>query len=270
VWNTDLPLFKDDSLPPVHQVEDIAILDKIQRVSDLIIGSFDQLDPVSLSESWESAGKGTGFRHGPGAVAERLSQFEKSSFRSWPAKLDGVFPYHQCGVTTATVIRDRLTNHEVASRLIAVPKTSKGPRLIAAEPVAHQWCQQLVLRFLFEQCEKLFSRGNEKGFFIDFADQSKSSDMVLQASLDGQTATVDLSDASDRLTCWTVERIFRSNPSIVSALHAARTRYLRDDISKVPSFLKLKKFAPKVLQRRFRLCLWSCYVSLLALALREK
>jgi hypothetical protein len=67
--------------------------------------------------------------------------------------------------------------------------------------------------------------------------------MVLQASLDGYLATVDLSDASDRLTCWTVERIFRSNASIVSALHAARTRYIRDDISAVPSFLKTKKFA---------------------------
>jgi hypothetical protein len=67
--------------------------------------------------------------------------------------------------------------------------------------------------------------------------------MVLRASQDGTLATVDLSDASDRLTCWTVERIFRSNPSILVALHAARTRYIRDDISDVKGFLKTKKFA---------------------------
>lgn len=238
VWNTDLPLFRDDREPRVHQVEDVTLLNKIQQVADLIVGSFGRLDPLSLSEEWEAASKGIGFRHGPGAVAERLKPWEKSHFIRWPHKLEGVFPYSACGVTATSRGRDRLINHEVASRLIAVPKTSKGPRLIAAEPVAHQWCQQLVLRFLFEQCKLLF-----KGSFIDFKDQSKSGDMVLRASLDGSLATVDLSDASDRLSCWTVERIFRSNASVVNALHAARTRYLRDDISEVPSFLKLKKFA---------------------------
>jgi hypothetical protein len=130
----------------------------------------------------------------------------------------------------------------VASRLIAVPKTRKGPRLIAAESTAHQWCQQLVLRFLFEECAKLFSK-EEQVWFIDFKDQSKSGDLVLQSSLDRKLATVDLSDASDRLSCWTVERVFRTNPSILHALHAARTRYLRDSISDVQSFLPLKKFA---------------------------
>lgn len=242
VWNVDLPLFKDDRISRVHQSEDISILDKIQSVADLIIGSFPTLDPVLLSEKWESEGKGIGFKHGPGAVAERKKNWEKSKFVTWPHKLEGVFPYVFCGRNATSDLGDKLTNHELASRLIAVPKTSKGPRLIAAEPVAHQWCQQLILRFLFEQCKKQFTRD---GFcyFIDFADQSKSGDLVLQASLDGSLATVDLSDASDRLTCWTVERIFRRNPSIVSALHAARTRYLRDDISQVPSFLKLKKFA---------------------------
>ena len=242
VWNVDLPLFKDDQLPRVHHLEDISILDNIQQVADIIIGSFDHLEPVSLSEKWEQDGLGTGFKHGPGAVAERKKNWEKSEFVTWPHKLEGVFPYVFCGRNATADLGDSLTNHEPASRLIAVPKTSKSPRLIAAEPVAHQWCQQLVLRFLFEQCRKQFVR-DDYCYFIDFADQSKSGELVLQASLDGHSATVDLSDASDRLTCWTVERIFRSNPSIVSALHAARTRYLRDDISEVPGFLKLKKFA---------------------------
>jgi hypothetical protein len=72
--------------------------------------------------------------------------------------------------------------------------------------------------------------------------------MVLQASLDRKLATVDLSDASDRLSCWTVERVFRCNPSILTALHAARTRYLFDEVSfrtlkKDKNFLSLRKFA---------------------------
>jgi hypothetical protein len=238
VWNVDLPLFVDKSLFQLNQKEGLDVLNKVQQVADLIIGSFDTLDPVALSEQWEMDGEGSGFKHGPGAVAERKKNWEKSQFSTWTHKLAGVFPYEFCGRSASAPMGDRLTNHEPASRLIAVPKTVKGPRLIAAEPVAHQWCQQLILRFLFEQCETLF-----RGSFIDFKDQSKSGEMVLQASLDGSLATVDLSDASDRLSCWTVERIFRRNPSIVSALHAARTRYLRDEISDVPDFLKLKKFA---------------------------
>jgi hypothetical protein len=236
-----LPLFHEGKVLSEMDVErrkkDQGLLYKAQQVADLIIGSFDELDPLSFSAELEEFGRGIGFKHGPGAVAERLRQEEKSSFPYWPSKLQRKFPFIFCG-KTAGDDRSHPIDHEVASRLIAVPKTTKGPRLIAAEPVAHQWCQQLVLKFLFDQCRKNFGSS-----FIDFKDQSKSGDLVLRASSDRALATVDLSDASDRLSCWTVERIFRSNPSILSHLHAARTRYLRDDISEIPSFLRLKKFA---------------------------
>jgi len=237
--NQSLPLFErmvDDEVRD-KRVQDASLLIKVQQVADLIIGSFDFLDPVLYSENLEKESEGIGFRHGPGAVAERLKNWEKSEFPNWPHKLQQFFPYEQCGKTISADL-ERPLNHEVASRLIAVPKTTKGPRLIAAESTAHQWCQQLILRFLFEQCRKNFGSS-----FIDFKDQSKSGDLVLRASLDQSLATIDLSDASDRLSCWTVERIFRKNYSLIKALHAARTRYLRDDISDVPSFLKLKKFA---------------------------
>jgi len=219
------------------RLDDIRLLNKIQKVADLIFGTFDSFDPVSLSGNLEEMGLGTGFKHGPGAVAERLKNWEKSQFPNWPQKLQNTFPFELCG-STAGSRKERPLNHEVASRLIAVPKTAKGPRLIAAEPTSHQWCQQLLLRFLFDQCRRNFG-----SHFIDFKDQSKSGDLVLKSSLDRELATVDLSDASDRLTCWTVERIARCNPSLLRALHAARTRYIRDDISDVPSFLSLRKFA---------------------------
>jgi hypothetical protein len=214
-----------------------SLLNKVQRVSDLILGSFDPYDPVALSEQWESQGRGTGFRHGPGAVAERLKQHEKSCFPNWPDKLQNVFPFELVGKTAGSD-QERPSRHEVPSRLICVPKTAKGPRLIASEPTAHQYCQQHMRQFITEQLRKIFGTS-----FIDFHDQTKSGDLVLSASRDRSLATVDLSSASDRLSCWTVERVFRMSPSLLSGLHAARTRYLRDDVSKVPSILKLKKFA---------------------------
>jgi hypothetical protein len=220
-----------------RMIDDIRLLNKIQSVADLIFGTFDPIDPVAFSGWLEERGLGTGFKHGPGAVAERLKNHEKSRFPNWPHKLQAIFPYESCGRTVGSDL-ERPTSHEVASRLICVPKTAKGPRLIAAEPTSHQWCQQLLLRFLFVQCKKYFGTS-----FIDFKDQSKSGDMVLEASLSGELATVDLSDASDRLTCWTVERMIRKNSSLLTALHAARTRYIRDEISYEPSFLSLRKFA---------------------------
>lgn len=230
------PLYCGSEIPRVS-LEDQGLLYKIQQVADLIVASFDSFDPVSYSADLESESKGVGFKHGPGAVADRQKGWEKSHFTTWPLKLQATFPFETCGKTSGNP-RGRPLNHELASRLICVPKTSKSPRLIAAEPASHQWCQQAVLGFLFYQCKKLF-----KHSFIDFSNQSRSADMVLKASLDRSLATVDLSDASDRLSCWTVERMFRSNKSILLALHAARTRYIRDEISEYPSFLLIKKFA---------------------------
>jgi hypothetical protein len=213
------------------------LLNKVQLVADLVLSAFEPFDPVTSSEARESAGMGTGFRHGPGAVAERNGFSEKSEFPNWPAKLQRTFPFEMVG-KTANSDQPRPRNHEVASRLICVPKDAKRPRIIAAEPIAHQYCQQKLLSYMSGQFRRLFG-----GDFIDLRAQDKSGRMVLKASLDQSLATVDLSDASDRLTCWTVERIMRKNPSLLKALHAARTRYLKDAVSKVPSFLSLRKFA---------------------------
>jgi len=219
------------------KLDDIRLLNKIQQVADLIFGTFDAFEPIAFSNWIYERGLGTGFKHGPGAVAERLKNHEKSCFPNWPHKLQNTFPWELCGKTIGAS-SERPPNHEVASRLICVPKTAKGPRLIAAEPTSHQWCQQLLLRFLFVQCREHFGV-----HFIDFRDQHKSGALVLKASLDRELATVDLSDASDRLSCWTVERMLRANSSLLCALHAARTRYIRDEISDIPSFLSLRKFA---------------------------
>lgn len=234
---SDLFYNEQDPMVAGRRSSDICLLNQIQKVADLVFSTMEDFDPIAFSGSLEDDSLGIGLKHGPGAVAERRKNWEKSQFPNWPRKLEHVFPFHYCG-SYATRVAERPTYSESASRLLAVPKTSKGPRLIAAEPTSHQWCQQLILRFLTGQCRSLFG-----GDFVDFKDQSKSGDLVLQASLDRELATVDLSDASDRLSCWTVERIFRRNPSILIALHAARTRYIRDEISDVPNFLSLRKFA---------------------------
>lgn len=235
--HSDLPLFLEEE-EGASEAEDRYLLNQIQRVADLILGSFDHFDPISFSGDLEESGQGIGFKHGPGAVSERIGQHEKSCFPFWPDKLEGFFPYVLCG-QTAGDFGERPRSHEGPSRLMAVPKTAKSPRLIAAEPTSHMWCQKLIEKYMVIQ----FRKSDFVRPFIDLHDQSLSGGLVLQSSLDRSLVTVDLSDASDRLTCWTVERIMRNNLSLLFALHAARTRYLVDEVSTDRNFLKLKKFA---------------------------
>jgi hypothetical protein len=227
------PLFPELTSPDPGRVN--FLLNRAQQVADLIVGSMLPFDPIIWSDLLiEYEGK-SGLRHGTGAVAERIGADGKSAFTSWPRKLNTIFPYQIFGKchNDLTEVPER----ESPSQLHCVPKTLKGPRIIAAEPVAHQWCQGLTLNFLEFEFERLF-----EGAFIDLRAQHKSGDMVLRASQDGSLATVDLSEASDRLSCFVVERVFRSNPALLRAFHAARTRYVRLD-AKRKDFLQFKKFA---------------------------
>jgi hypothetical protein len=132
-----------------------------------------------------------------------------------------------------------ITSSESPSKLISVPKELSGPRLIASEPVSHQWCQQVILDFLVSSVRRLPIAGS-----ISFENQAPNGLMALEASHSQSHVTVDLSSASDRISCWHVERFFRRNPTLVSALHASRTRFLRNDIDKKsPKYHVLRKFS---------------------------
>lgn len=141
-----------------------------------------------------------------------------------------------CSPNFSGVQRSRPSISEPFSRLYAVPKTAKGPRLIAAEPTAHQWCQQFTLKFLSERMSGLFG-----SYFVTLRDQEPSKRMASIASLTGTLATVDLSSASDRLSCWLVERAFRRNPSLLRVLHSHRTRGLINPMD--GEYFQLRKFA---------------------------
>lgn len=208
--------------------------EKLQATCDIVAGQFGLFEPDRFRP-----------RHGPGAVSDAKGNVSKYTFPHWPEKLEAVFPLSRFSYLNydfwvdSLSIEDR-SSHEPPSKLIAVPKTAKAPRLIASEPIAHQWCQQMLLRFL--------DRGIRHGVLrnsISLSDQVPSRELALQASIDGSYATIDLSSASDRLSCWTVERFFRRNPPLVEAFHAVRTRWIRNAVSSGPDCPKywiLRKF----------------------------
>jgi len=223
-----------------HRPRASACLPLLQRVSDWIVGS--QFGPIDWAHLRP--------KHGPGAVSDaRVGIDSKYSFPHWPAKLERTFPIQEFGYANLRMWEHDHSNrgslieatrlHEPPSRLIAVPKTQKGPRLIASEPTCHQWMQQALKRELERMVSRSFLRNS-----ISFASQVPSRIDALESSRTGERATIDLSSASDRLTCWTVERVFRTHGDLLHAFHAVRTRWLINEIDKrQPKYTKLRKFA---------------------------
>lgn len=209
---------------------------EIQRISDEVIGRFGWFDPLE----WRA-------KHGPGAVSDQLKGESKYDFPSWPESLESVFPYADMAFSSYEHWVDASSNEEgqmnpsfvPSSKLIAVPKTISGPRLIASEPTSYQWCQQSVLNYLVTSV----SRSPLKDA-IDFRSQSKNADLALKASHTSEYATIDLSAASDRISCWLVERMFRSNTRLLQTFYACRTRYITNGIDREnPALYMLRKFS---------------------------
>nr|UJQ85708.1 MAG: hypothetical protein 3 [Leviviridae sp.] len=230
----DLPLFPDANVG--RSREEQLLLNRCQRVADKVSEWLGTFCPECFIETNRAEGRRLGFRHGPGAVAERSGKlYNKYKFLNWSAKLQAMYPWETTGRMPNDSLAVRPLNHEVPARLICVPKTAKGPRIIAAEPSEHMFTQNLFADWLLSRLSDTHLR-----HFIDLKNQALSGQMVLQASLDRKLSTIDLSSASDRLSMWVVERVFRRNPSILRAIHATRTRWLR-----LPNgeCLELKKFA---------------------------
>ena len=222
-----------------------SVLERVQRVADLIAYRLGEFDPLAYRP-----------KHGPGAVSDLRKGADKYSFPRWPDKLEGIFSQadfayanYRLGLDSGALGTNNLDTatqnwvicgrSEGPSMLHAVPKTLKGPRLIAAEPTSHQWCQQVVKEYLVHSV-----RTSVLGNCIDFRRQDLSQKAALQASHTGRYATVDLSDASDRLSCWLVERLFRSRFDLLEAFHACRTRWIKQLLDKkVPSHIVLRKFS---------------------------
>ncbi|UJQ85427.1 MAG: putative replicase protein [Alehxovirus allonemorishabitans] len=211
-------------------------LSTVQSVADACVAQIGGFNPFE----WK-------FRHGPGAVSDLKGGMYKYLFPYWPDRLEHVFPLADFAFANYADWADALesgealplySKHEPPSRLLSVPKTFSGPRLIASEPVAHQWCQQSIRDFLMRRVEETVL-----GTCISFRSQGPNQAFALRASRTMSHSTIDLSSASDRISCWLVERLFRRSPSLLAAMHASRTRWIQQDIDKKsPKFHKLRKF----------------------------
>jgi hypothetical protein len=168
-------------------------------------------------------------KHGPGAVADRRRSNAKYLQRTWPARLGKMFPPEEHLVVNQkpemlSELHEDLhilePGAEIPVRVITVPKTIKTPRIIAIEPTAMQYAQQGLLR-------SFLSSWREDGFLsqvIGITDQDPNRDMARTGSSSGDLATLDLSEASDRVSNQHVRAMLDDFPDLLWAVDSARSR----------------------------------------------
>jgi hypothetical protein len=169
-------------------------------------------------------------KHGPGATADKLRGNAKYNQTEWPQRLGECFPDWEFLLPNQRFMEhlDRLTivepGDERPVKVTLVPKTLKTPRIIAIEPTAMQYAQQGLLEAIREFLENIdYSRG-----FVGIEDQTPNQRMALRGSVMGSNplhglATLDLSEASDRVSNQLVRTMFEDFPDLGEAIQACRS-----------------------------------------------
>ncbi len=199
----------DESLP-VH-IE----LDNVTRSVAYVV-----LESLRFFESDNSLPK-----HGKGATFERVTGNRKYEVRDFYERWkdivspEDLYGWNRIGEKDVTVVRQ---DQEKPCRLSLVPKTLKSPRIIAVEPVAMQYAQQLCADKLIRSMQR-----SKYTRHIDFTDQSVNRKLAYKGSVDGSVATIDLSEASDRVSLSLVHELFGSEPEILAELLAFRSNSVK-------------------------------------------
>lgn len=181
-------------------------------------------------------------KHGPGVTADRLLGNAKYDQTVWTRRLEEVFPHEEFLFPSWNPLVDSSDviilepEAEIPVKVITVPKTLKTPRIIAIEPTCMQYAQQAVSRSLVRS----ISRDDILGKIVGFDDQDVNRVMALRGSRDGSLATLDLSEASDRVSNQLVQELGHYFPWFSAAIDATRSR-----TADVPGFgvQRLAKYA---------------------------
>ncbi|DAD50565.1 TPA_asm: RNA-directed RNA polymerase [ssRNA phage Esthiorhiza.1_6] len=161
-----------------------------------------------------------------GATAERLRGNSKYDQAEWTERLEASFPSREFLASDwrdpngLADVRFLEPGAERPSRVISVPKTLKTPRIIAIEPLAMQYCQQGILEAITEAVEDDYYVSR----FISWKSQVPNQHLAFQGSLNGDLATLDLSEASDRVSNQHVRALLERFPHLAGAVDACRSR----------------------------------------------
>jgi len=183
--------------------------------------------------------------HGPGSTADSLLGNEKWTMRQWTRRLDSAFPMEKMLIPNFRY-HDVLDQFEISEpgaempvKVILVPKTLKTPRVIAKEPTVMMFMQQSLAAVITESVE----RNDFARQVIGWQSQIPNQDLAREGSFTGRLATLDLSEASDRVSNQHVRALLHRWPHLRVAVDATRSR--RADIpgDGGSTTIRLSKFA---------------------------
>jgi len=180
-------------------------------------------------------------KHGPGAVSTKERLWNKYSWSVVPTRITDTYPLDQYYYCSHGHCCDHLKeilslrSDENLAQVILVPKDSRGPRLISCEPLEFQWIQQGLGRAIAHHVE----RNHLTKWSVRFTDQRPNQLGALLGSQAGKYSTLDLNEASDRVSVGLVSLLFPE--PLKGALMATRSLG-----TKLPDQqeIMLHKFAP--------------------------
>lgn len=228
--------------------QDVKDHDVIFKGDDAMRHSFERLGSLLWSDMFSNIDReifeGNVIpKHGPGATADRLKGNRKYDQTEWPRRLEEIFPSGEFLFSSWSLFFDNEHSvdilepeAEIPVKVITVPKTPKSPRIIAVEPTAMQYVQQGILRLLVENIRTNDTARN----LIGFEDQTPNQHLAEVGSRDQSLATLDLSEASDRVSYEHVRSLLARFPHFAWGVDACRSRKAR-----VPGHgvIRLAKFA---------------------------
>jgi len=180
-------------------------------------------------------------RHGTGSVSTGEQPHEKAVFKRYYHDLHEVFPYGEYFMYSwghyadAFDVRSLEEHQAGTAKVVLVPKDSRGPRLISCEPLEYQWIQQGLRQSLeraIDACPLTHGR-------INFRNQAINRDLALRGSKGEPWVTLDMKDASDRVSTALVKQLFPE--PWLRCLLASRTPATRLPSGEVH---QMRKFAP--------------------------
>ncbi len=179
-------------------------------------------------------------KHGPGSTQDKLLGNRKWDLPRWTDRLEPVFPYarycaHSWKPGSGYSYSLLPVELEPPVKVVFVPKTQKTPRVIAMEPTHMQYVQQAIMTTLVPLLE-----GSRIGASQGFTDQLPNRVKAREGSVRRNYATIDLSEASDRVLASLIHDALAPWPTVQEAVASCRS--LR---SELPSgkIITLKKFA---------------------------
>jgi len=239
---TDLDVDDVDRTLPEHKLE--ALQDNFRNIFERVLRP--------LEDGLSSGSIEVVPRHGPGATSERVLANRKYASLEWTDRLKEIFdpsgflaipsrgPFRSangrfCKRGDDRRIHSRSPRNEIPVRVISVPKTLKTPRVIGIEPVCMQYVQQGLLELIVPLLQSPAMCGS-----IGINDQGPNRALARQSSMDGSLATLDLSEASDRVSSQLVYDLFRPFPVLRAMIFACRSTH-----ADVPGYgvHRLSKFA---------------------------